>query len=319
MMTGAPRIGVVLSSGGARGVYAHTGFMLALEELGIAVSASAGCSAGAVVGGIAASGADLHAWSETLAHLDPARFWTPDPWPRLAWQLAVHRGRGFIGLSGTEAAVEFCRSQLAVPRFEACRYPFHTLAVSLGSGRKVMFSSGELAPRMVASAAIPLHYRPVEIDGDWYCDGALVDLAPIDAICCKHHLDALIIHHVAMRYAAPEGLMRLQERPWAFLDILGRLLFRHRPWYLSDAPLVFHRCPRHCGTVVIVIEPELPELPWPVIEGGPAVQAAARTQAATLLQPYLAALLSDPRRQLPVSSASRADAVAVPERACGDD
>jgi len=163
MMTGAPRIGVVLSSGGARGVYAHTGFLLALEELGIPVSACAGCSAGAVVGGIAASGADLHAWSETLAHLDPARFWTPDPWPRLAWQLAVRRGRGFVGLSGTEAAVEFCRSRLAVPRFEACRYPFHTLAMSLGRGRKVMFSSGELAPRMLASAAMPLLYRPVEI------------------------------------------------------------------------------------------------------------------------------------------------------------
>ena len=160
-MSGAPRIGVVLSSGGARGVYAHTGFLLALEELGIPVSASAGCSAGAVVGGIAASGADLHAWSETLAHLDPARFWRPDPWPRLAWQLAVRRGRGFIGLSGTEAAVEFCRSRLAVPRFEACRYPFHTLAVSLGRGRKVMFSSGELAPRMLASAAMPLLYRQI--------------------------------------------------------------------------------------------------------------------------------------------------------------
>lgn len=318
-MTNAPRIGVVLSSGGARGVYAHTGFLLALEEMGVPVSACAGCSAGAVVGGIAASGADLQAWSETLAQLDPARFWTPDPWPRLAWQLAVRRGRGFVGLSGTEAAVEFCRSRLAVLRFEACRYPFHALAVSLGSGRKVMFSSGELAPRMVASAAIPLLYRPVEIDGDWYCDGALVDLAPMDAICCMHHLDALIIHHVATRDAAPGELVRLRERPWAFLDILGRLLFRRRPWYLSDEPLAFHRCPRHCGTAVVVIEPKLPELPWPVTEGGPAVQAAARTQTGTLLQPYLAALLSEPRERLPASPASLADAVAGRGGTCGDD
>jgi predicted acylesterase/phospholipase RssA len=316
MMSGAPRIGVVLSSGGARGVYAHTGFLLALEDLGIPISAGAGCSAGAVVGGIAASGANLRAWSETLAHLDPARFWTPDPWPRLAWQLAVRRGRGFIGLSGTEAAVEFCRSQLAVPRFEACRYPFHAVAVSLGRGRKVMFSSGELAPCMVASAAMPLHYRPVEIDGDWYCDGALIDLAPMDAICCKHRLDALIIHHVATRYVAPEELMPLPERRWAFLDILGRLLFRRRPWYLSDEPLAFHRCPCGCGTAVIVIEPKLPELPWPLTEGGPAVQAAARTQTETLLQPYLTALLSDPRQQLPVASASGTGVVAAQERAC---
>lgn len=45
--SGAVRVGVVLSSGGSRGVYAHTGFLLALERMGIDIHASAG----AVVGG----------------------------------------------------------------------------------------------------------------------------------------------------------------------------------------------------------------------------------------------------------------------------
>ena len=36
--SGTPRIGVVLSSGGVRGVYAHTGFMQAIQALGIPVS-----------------------------------------------------------------------------------------------------------------------------------------------------------------------------------------------------------------------------------------------------------------------------------------
>jgi hypothetical protein len=62
-----------------------------------------------------------------------------------------------------------------------------------------------------------------------------------------------------------------------------------------------------------------PELTWPMTEGGPAVQAAARMQAETLLRPYLAALLSDPRQQLPVSPASRAAVGAAQEGACGDD
>ena len=47
-----PRIGIVLSSGGVRGIYAHTGFLLALEKLQIELQAVTGCSAGAVVGGI---------------------------------------------------------------------------------------------------------------------------------------------------------------------------------------------------------------------------------------------------------------------------
>jgi NTE family protein len=148
----SPRIGVVLSSGGTRGVYAHTGFLIALERLGIPVAAATGSSAGAVVGGMAASGADLHAWSETIAHIAPARFWRPDPVAYVVWQFLIRRGRGYTGLSSPEAAIEFCRSQLAVQTFEECRYPFYALAVSLGRGRKVVFSEGQLAPRIAASA-----------------------------------------------------------------------------------------------------------------------------------------------------------------------
>lgn len=309
-----PRIGVVLSSGGARGVYAHTGFLQALADLGVPIAACAGCSAGAVVGGIAASGADLGAWSAALARLDRRRFWVPDPWPVLMWKLIVRRGRGYTGLSSTGAAMAFCRDHLAVQTFEECRYPFHALAVSLRHGRKVMFSQGALAPRMVASAAIPILYRPVEIDGDWYCDGALVDLAPMDAICCKHGLDALLIHHVATRHADVSVIVR---REWSMLGVMERLLFRHRPWYLSEERLTFHRCPCRCGAAIVVLEPELPELPWPLTEGGPRVQAAAREQAGALLRPQLAALLSHPRERLPMSST--APAPVTREVACGKD
>src|SRR4030067_665881 len=121
------------------------------------------------------------------------------------------------------------------------------LAVTRRQGPKVMFSQGELAPRMVASAAMPILYRPVEIDGDWYCDGALVDLAPMDAICCRHGLDALLIHHVATRQA---DVGRLLRDRWSMLGILERLLLRHRPWYLSEERLTFHRCPCRCGATV---------------------------------------------------------------------
>src|SRR4030065_629440 len=109
----AARIGVVLSSGGGRGVYAHTGFLLALERLGIDIRAIAFC-------------------------------------PRiLAWQ-----------------------------PFGECRYPFHAVAVDLGRGRKMVFSAGELAPRMMASAAMPVLYPPGEVDGTQPRAGAFIGRAP---------------------------------------------------------------------------------------------------------------------------------------------
>lgn len=199
MKSDSPRIGYVLSSGGSRGVYAHTGFLQALEQLGIPIAAGAGCSAGAVAGGVVASGTALSDWSATLVSVGRKEFWTPDSLLRFFWQMTVHRGRGYTGLSSPDAAIDFCRRNLTVSTFEECRYPFYTVAVDLGCGSKAIFSQGELAPRMMASAAMPLLYRPVKIEGNLYCDGALIELAPMDAICCKHGLDAVIIHHASQR------------------------------------------------------------------------------------------------------------------------
>ncbi|MBI5450705.1 MAG: patatin-like phospholipase family protein [Gammaproteobacteria bacterium] len=308
------RIGVVLSSGGGRGVYAHTGFLLALRQLGIEVSAIAGCSAGALVGGIAASGADLQQWSQVIASVRTREYWTPDPWLQFVWRLAVNKGRGYTGLSDTAAAIAFCRRNLAVQTFEECRVPFYSLAMDLGRGAKVLFAAGELAPRMMASAAMPLLYRPVEIAGSLYTDGAVIELAPTEAICCKHNLDALIVHHTSVHREGGEGMAWAVRQPWSLIEILNLLLYRHRPWYLSDQPLAFQRCPHGCGTPLIVLECDLPELVWPLNSGGPRVQAAALSQSLASLQPYAGILMSDPHR-LPLPRVSAGQA-ATPAARC---
>lgn len=287
---GPAGIGVVLSSGGIRGVYAHTGFLLALRRLGVPVAAISGCSAGAVVGGIAASGADLEAWSAAIANVPANRFWRPDPWPKVLWRMVVHRGRGYVGLADPQPAIDLCRGQLAVQTFEDCPVPFRAVAMDLARGRKVEFGSGDLAPRMVASAAVPLLYRPVAIDGVLYSDGASVELGSTEAICCRFGLEAIIVHHVAVR--SPEGaaFTRALVRPWSVLEVLSRLIYQERPWYLGDAPLTFRDCPCDCGARIVVVEPELPELNWPSTVGGPAVQIAAKNKVEALLRPYLGEL-----------------------------
>lgn len=290
------KVGVVLSSGGGRGVFAHTGFLLALEQMGIEVAAITGCSAGALVGGIYASGRDLQQWANSIANVHSREYWTPDSWPRFFWQMIVHKGRGYTGLSDNKKAIEFIQNNLVAQTFETCRIPFYSLATNLTQGSKTLFSTGDLAPRIMASAAMPVLYRPVEVEGEFFCDGATIELSSTEAICCRHHLDALIVHHTAANRDGPEGLQNALQQPWTLAEILNLLLYRKRPWYLSSQPLAFHHCRCGCGVPVVVVEPNLPILTWPLSQGGINVQTSAQQQAETLLGPYIETLRIDPKK-----------------------
>ena len=284
---------MVLSSGGGRGVFAHTGFLQALENLDIEVAAIAGCSAGALVGGVYASGTDLQTWEKSLAEIDSREYWTPDSWLKFFWKMIVYKGRGYTGLSDTKAAIEFIRNNLTTKTFEQCRLPFYCFASNLTQGTKALFSEGELAPRIMASAAMPVLYRPVQLDGELFCDGATIELSSTEAICCRYQLDALIVHHASVCREGSGGINHALQSRWTIAEIIHLLLYRKRPWYLSNQALSFHHCRCGCEAPVIVVEPDLPEISWPLSKGGPEVQVEAQRQAEKLLQPYVAALKND--------------------------
>ncbi len=273
------RTGIALSSGGVRGVYAHTGFMRVIEESSIAVSAITGCSAGAIVGGILASGTPLAQWEETMLKLDPKDFWHPPPLSKLVLSHLLDKGRGYVGLSTTEAALEFTQSNLAVSDFSQCTVPFHSLAINVGTLEKTIFSTGTLAPRIVASATIPILYEPIEIDHAFYCDGALIEFAPTEAICCRHQLDLVIVHHVSQSHAAIDDFSQFKNRSWPLLELINRLMFRQRPWYLDGSGISIRHCPCRCGAIILALEPSLPELPWPGTQGSIEIAASAEQQA----------------------------------------
>lgn len=282
-----PRIGVVLSSGGIRGVYAHTGFMLALQEMKIDYDAIAGCSAGSLVGGFVASGTPLDQWANSLKNLDYREFWEPDSFLKVVWNILRYKGRGYIGLSKTTAAIQFCRRNLSVKTFEECSIPFTALAYNLGTGEKTTFSEGDLASHMVASATVPVLYEPVKIDGEYYCDGALIEFAPTDAICCKHKLDVVLVHHVSQSFGGSGGIEKIRKRPWSLLEIINHLLFRQKPWYLNDNEVLSVKsCPCGCGAMIIALDPALPQLQWPSTSGGNNILASAYNQALQYLSPY---------------------------------
>lgn len=278
------RTGVVLSSGGGRGVFAHTGFLLALKELGIDIAAISGCSAGALVGGICASGTNIQLWSEALKHVHTREYWAPDSWLRIGWNLMINQGRGYTGISGSEKAVEFIRNNLGVQMFEQCQIPFHCLAMNLSSREKEIFNKGDLATAIMASAAMPLLYRPVKIGGQYFSDGAVIELASTEAICCQHDLDVLIVHHTSVHRDGSSGLAYALRQPWTMVELLYLQLYNTRPWYLTGQPMSTHKCKCGCGATVIVLEPDLPELAWPLSVGGVKVQSDARQQAIDVLR-----------------------------------
>jgi len=283
--TDKPRVGLVLSAGGMRGVYAHTGFIQAIQAMNFKIDAIAGCSAGAIVGGIFAANNEIKQWSKSMETLQTRQFWRPK-WFSFFKKLILNHGRGCTGLSSMDDIRELCRSHLKVNYFNECAVPFSALATNIITGKKRLFDKGNLLTAMLASAAMPLLYEPVSINGELYADGGLISLSPTDAICCRHQLDILIVHHVSGSVSAAGSYSSSDvQSSWTIMDIVERSLTTQAPWYLSDSALAIKHCPCGCDAIVIVVNPDLPELNWPLTKGGMEILDLANKLSQELLQP----------------------------------
>ncbi len=169
---GRPRLGLALSSGGAKGL-SHVGVIQVLEENGIQVDVIAGCSMGAYVAAIWSFGHD-GATMEKLAREVEGRFglWRlVDPVfpPRQGFMLgAAIKGR----LQRTIGALQFS---------DMIR-PARVVATDLDTLERVVFSSGEVASAVHASIAIPGVCAPVTIGDRTYIDGGIADPMPVDVL-----------------------------------------------------------------------------------------------------------------------------------------
>ncbi len=76
----------------------------------------------------------------------------------------------------------FLEQSLPVRRFEETTIPLAVVASDLASGTSRLLSSGDLLEAVLASAAIPGLFPPVEIDGERLVDGAIADPLPIAAL-----------------------------------------------------------------------------------------------------------------------------------------
>lgn len=157
------KVGVAFGGGGARG-FAHAGALRAMLEVGIRPDIVAGVSAGAVVAVLYASGKSP---AEIVKCFDQKGLTDFAEW-------GIPRG-GFLGMDGFK---DFIRRQTGVERLEDLPMPALIGATDLDSGRPVMFDRGDIGDVVAASCAIPVVFKPQEVEGRSYVDGGVLRNLP---------------------------------------------------------------------------------------------------------------------------------------------
>lgn len=231
-----PKVGVVLSGGGAKGI-AHVGTLKIIEELGIPVDYIAGTSMGSIIGG-------LYAYGYSAAELDSIL--RAADWELLLSDKAI---RSDMYLTEKRASdqyflnLTFNQNKSLLPigilkgqhinnlfytlttnaykakTFDDLNIPFLCIATDVLSGQAVVLKDGNLAEAMRASMAIPGVFNPVEKDSMILVDGGLVNNFPVEELIAMG-ADIVIGVDVGFQYKGKEKLKNMA-------NVLEMSLFMH--------------------------------------------------------------------------------------------
>jgi NTE family protein len=234
-VAGRPRVGLVLSGGGALGA-AHVGVLKVLEELRMPVDCITGTSAGAIVGGLYAAGVSPVEIERVLATTDWDEMFSDRPSRR---QLTFRRKvddltylapfefgfsggrlqlpRGLIAGQKLDFLLKTLTLRVVdVERFDDLPVPFRAVATDVMTGEPVVLDHGPLADALRASMSVPAVFAPVEIGGRLLVDGGIVRNLPTE-LARAMGADIVIAVDVGAGRADPEKLgtlVGLSARVW---------------------------------------------------------------------------------------------------------
>lgn len=194
-----PKVGVVLSGGGAKG-YAHIGALKIIEEAGVKIDYIGGTSIGAIVGALYASGYSPAELEKIMYSLDlnqmilneksrqelpffdktyREKYILELPFDnfRLNFPNALSSGQGTFD----ELAFLF-RHVHNIHNFNELQIPFVCVATKLRNGESVVFHEGYLPQIVMASGAYPTLFEPVNINGEFYVDGGVKNNYPVQEV-----------------------------------------------------------------------------------------------------------------------------------------
>jgi NTE family protein len=238
--TARPKIGLVLSGGGARGV-AHVGVIKVLDEMRIPVDYIAGTSMGAMVGSLYASGtgaAELERifqdadWLVLLSDRPPRaqrsyRRKTDDFGFLVDFEVGVNKEGLIIPqgiVQGQNLMLELRRllSPVAnISDFDRLPIPFRTIGTDLVNGHEVVLSSGDLPMAIRASMSAPGLLKPVRVNDRLLIDGGVANNLPV-GITRSMGADVLIVVDVGTPLADEADLDSSLKIMKQMTTIMGR-------------------------------------------------------------------------------------------------
>ena len=188
------KIALVLSGGGARGL-AHIGAIETLESHGYEITSIAGCSMGALIGGMYAAG-KLPEVKDWVLALDCRKVLS-----------LVDFSLSLTHLVKGDRVMEALKEIVPDVNIEDLPIPYTAVATDWNSGKEVVFDHGSLYDAIRASISIPLFLNPVRREDMLLVDGGLVNSLPLNRVV-RHSGDLLFGINVSTHDYQGELLMQ---------------------------------------------------------------------------------------------------------------
>lgn len=162
---------MALGGGGAKGL-AHIGVIKALEKYGIPIDFIAGTSMGALIGGWYALYGKIMSLENLFLEIDKTEVF---PVERL-----VKDKKGV--LFSDRMVLKGIRRGFRHKKIDECSLPFAAVATNVKTGAMEVLDRGDMDDAIGASIAVPVVFKPVEINKKILVDGGLVNPVPADVV-----------------------------------------------------------------------------------------------------------------------------------------
>ncbi len=197
-----PKVGLVLSGGGAKG-FAHIGALKVIDSLGIKIDYISGTSMGAIIGSLYATGYSGKQLENLFNTIDFDEL-INDKFPRASkpfyerdnsekYAVSLPFDRFNISLPSALSrgqSVYNLLYQMMLPvnnvrDFENLPIPFFCIATNIETGESIIMDKGNLAEAVTASGALPSLFQPVIIDDKILIDGGVTNNFPVEELRAK--------------------------------------------------------------------------------------------------------------------------------------